>query len=101
MKDHLVKLKQELEAGSALLLDVREMHEWDAGHLKDAQFVPLSALKEGIDPDVDKTKTIYLHCRSGGRVRTARPILEGMGYNPVIDLREGFAELDSLGFPRG
>ena len=47
MLDHLQKMKDELEAGSAQLLDVREFNEWQEGHLKQALFAPLSELEAG------------------------------------------------------
>ena len=62
--------------------------------------VPLSELKAGAPVSHDKTKKTYLHCRSGKRVMTARPLLEGMGFTDVTDLREGFDALAKAGFER-
>lgn len=97
---HLLKMAQELAAGEAQLFDVREPDEWKAGHLAAAQLVPLSELKAGAAVSHDKAKKTYLHCRSGKRVMTARPLLEGMGFTDVTDLREGFDALANAGFER-
>ena len=100
MSYDLDDIKDQLEDGEAQLLDVREQDEWDAGHLTQASLVPLSTLSEGVDPQgLDKTKKTYLHCRSGKRVMTAAPILEGMGYADVTPLHEGFEALMAEGFP--
>ncbi len=82
------------------MFDVREPNEWEAGHLTLAHLVPLSELKAGAAVDHDKAKKTYIHCRSGKRVMTARPLLEAMGFSDVTDLREGFDALAQAGFER-
>ena len=97
--EHIETLKQELADGSAQLLDVREFNEWQAGHLKQALFAPLSQLEGFQEPDdAEMDVKTYIHCRSGRRVLSAKPILEEMGFEEVIALSEGFDELVSLGF---
>ena len=97
--EHLETLKQELADGSAQLLDVREFNEWQAGHLKQAQLVPLSQLEGFQEPDdAEPDVKTYIHCRSGQRVLRAAPILEEMGFEEVIPLSEGFEELAANGF---
>jgi rhodanese-related sulfurtransferase len=97
--NHLEILKQELADGSAQLLDVREFNEWQAGHLAQAQFVPLSQLEGYQEPDdADMDVKTYIHCRSGQRVQLAKPILEEMGFEEVIALAEGFDALATFGF---
>ena len=102
MKDHLSTLQQELEAGTAQLVDVREQAEWDAGHLKSAKLSPLSDLESGeFHKELDKNLKTYLHCRSGNRVHMAAPIMEDLGFETVIPLSEGFDELVGEGFEEG
>ena len=95
------QLKEELDAGTAQLLDVREPDEWAAGHLAQAILVPLSVLKENQRPEtLDASKKTYLHCRSGRRVLTAKPLLNAMGFVDVVALNEGFDDLVKLGFEK-
>ena len=95
------QLKDDLSSGAAQLFDVREPDEWEAGHLALAVLVPLSALKENKLPaEFDTSKKTYLHCRSGRRVLTARPLLEALGFEDVIALNEGFDDLVQLGFEK-
>ena len=99
MQDHLKNMLNEIQSGTAQLLDVREQGEWDMGHLKLAVLAPLSELSEEKLPEgLDLAKRTYLHCRSGQRVRSAAPILEDMGFADVIPLHEGFDELVEEGF---
>lgn len=101
MTDKIKKIVDELEAQEAQLFDVREEDEWRAGHLVQAELVPLSGLQYGQLPrEYDKSKKTYLHCRSGVRVYSAAPILEHLGFENVIPLNEGFIELLREGVER-
>ena len=93
-------LKERVASGEVLLVDVREPGEWKAGHLKHAKSVPLSTLRSGVKPKLDKKKPLYLHCRSGSRVRMAKPILEGMGFAEVHALGAGYSSLVAKGFEK-
>ena len=96
MEEHLKKMLNEIKDGKAKLFDVRELDEWEDGHLKIAELAPLSKLNEGEIPKPVqdcKDKTIYLHCRSGNRVLVAEEILNDEGFENVIPLEEGFADL--------
>lgn len=99
MLPHIQTMLEEIQAGKAQLLDVREPDEWDAGHLTISTLVPLSNLREMEEPDesISRNLKTYLHCRSGGRVQVAAPILSEMGFNNVIPLAEGFATLADMG----
>lgn len=105
-KDTIETVRKNLDEGKAVLFDVREQAEWNAGHLEAALLVPLSLLQQNKDSDefakdvakkVDEKKIIYCHCRSGGRVIPASAILETMGYD-VRPLKWGFSALKDAGF---
>ena len=107
-KDSLEVVKARLAKGTAVLLDVREPFEWNDGHLKAATLVPLSDLREAQgDTDFAKklakklphNKVIYLHCRSGGRVLAATPILRAMKFD-VRPLKAGYSTLVKAGFEK-
>ena len=97
---HLSQVKTEVEAGDALLCDVREPGEWEAGHFQSAIHVPLSGLQNGQCPQecLDATKRLYLHCAAGIRVHPAAECLARLGCDDVVPLNEGAGELYQLGF---
>lgn len=101
--DSLDVVKQRVEANEAILVDVREQDEWDAGHLKSATFVPLSKIKDGSATaelqKLPKDKPIYLHCKAGGRVLMCAEILNGKGWD-IRPLRTGFDGLLKAGFSK-
>jgi ubiquinone/menaquinone biosynthesis C-methylase UbiE len=103
--DSLADVKKLLADKTAMIIDVREQGEWDAGHLAKAKLLPLSKLRgEPADRLLDTVseilppdKIIYCHCRSGGRVLAATPILERLGYD-IRPLKAGFSALAAEGF---
>ena len=97
---HLETVKADVAGGDALLLDVREPHEWAAAHFASATHAPLSALQQGACPKeaLDATKRLYLHCAAGIRVHPAKACLEQLGCDDVVALQEGISELYELGF---
>lgn len=100
--DSLEQVRTAVDAGKAVLIDVREQGEWDLAHLKSARLIPLSTLgKEGaaIPADLPKDKPIYLHCRSGARSLKAAEILKPLGYD-VRPLKAGYGELVKSGFAK-
>lgn len=106
--DSLDTVRERIAQKQAVLIDVREQNEWDAGHLADATLVPLSLLREkGPSPELahklrgklPKDKTVYCHCRSGSRVLRATPILRELGYD-IRPLKAGYEDLLKAGFPK-
>jgi len=103
-KDSLETVKKKLDDKKAVLVDVREENEWDAGHVRGAILLPLSKLKESIDPKelaktLPKDKVIYCHCASGRRCLSAAEALKKQGYD-VRPLKPGFKDLIEAGFPK-
>ncbi|MGC1274563.1 MAG: rhodanese-like domain-containing protein [Planctomycetaceae bacterium] len=108
-KDSLATVQKRLDAKNAVLIDVREKNEWEAGHLRQATLVPLTEIGKKIDDEdfrakLKKTlpddKPIYLHCKSGGRCLIATKALR-KAFGDEYDFRPlepGFQELLDAGF---
>jgi rhodanese-related sulfurtransferase len=100
--DPLDTVKQAVANGQAVLVDVREQSEWDAGHLQEAKLLPLSDLLSGVSGEavaklLPKDKIIYCHCGSGKRCREAADELRKLGYD-VRPLKPGYKDLLKAGF---
>ena len=62
------------------ILDVREIHEYAAGHIPSAKNFPLSTL--GIEfTRLDKNQKYYVICQAGGRSAKAYDFLETQGFD--------------------
>jgi phage shock protein E len=103
-KDSLDTVKDNMKSGKAVVVDVREQSEWDAGHLKGAFLIPQSKLRQESQLSellkvLPKDKIIYTHCRAGGRALACGDILKQQGYD-VRPLKPGFQDLITAGFEK-
>ena len=101
-KDSLKTVLKNVTEEKAVLVDVREKKEWDAGHVEGAIFLPLSSLKKGVDAEgleklLPADKILYIHCVVGKRAVTAGNILEEFEYG-VRPIKPGYEELIEAGF---
>jgi phage shock protein E len=76
------------DRANPLIIDVRTEAEWNDGHIKDAVLIPYEQIGEKIGTIAkDKSKRIYLYCRTGRRTKIAKDTLEKLGYKDVINLK--------------
>lgn len=74
-------------ADNGLIIDVRTESEWKNGHIEGAILIPYDVIAEKIGSAAkDKTRKIYVYCRTGRRSKTAKNSLEKLGYQDVVDL---------------
>lgn len=66
----------------ALLLDVREDNEWEAGHAPDATHLALNDVPDHLD-ELAKDRLIVCVCRSGARSSRAAKFLLENGHDAV------------------
>ena len=101
-KDSLQAVRQNLDGGKAVLIDVRELDEWNDGHLSGASLLPLSRIEKGVSADqlgkvAPSGKIVYLHCAYGSRCLSAADELKKLGRD-VRPLRQGYDDLIKAGF---
>lgn len=94
-----VKEAQALLASGALdVVDVREDHEWETGHVPGARHVPLGAVKA--DPKRALPRDgVMLVCARGGRSSSAAALADGLGYQTVYSLDGGTMAWREAGLP--
>ncbi|GAB5521292.1 MAG: rhodanese-like domain-containing protein [Rhodothermales bacterium] len=80
-----------------VVLDVRTPAEYAEGHLVQARNIDVMnpTFVDHVQ-DLDKDKTYYLHCKSGGRSGKATEIMRGMGFDAYNV--GGYADLVAAGF---
>ena len=71
---------QKQKNDSLSIVDVREVYEYAAGHIPEAENMPLSQFVKQAET-LDKTKHHYVVCQSGGRSSQACGYLSQLGYN--------------------
>lgn len=91
-----------LEAGDAIMIDVREQDEWDAARIDGTVFAPLSQMPQAWEAlDLPQGKTVIVQCRSGAR---SGRVCEAFGPTakdgqPVVNLAGGIMAWAQAGYP--
>ena len=83
-----------------LLVDVREDHEFAAGHAKGAKHLSKGIIERDIETEVpDKDSRIVLYCGGGYRSALATATLQKMGFRNLISLDGGWTAYEVSGLP--
>jgi rhodanese-related sulfurtransferase len=101
------QVAREVEAGDALLIDLREPNERaENGAIPGAVSAPREMLEFWADPtspyhrpEFDPGRRIILHCASGGRSALGAQTLQQMGYGNVAHLDGGLKAWQESGKP--
>ncbi|MFE3870931.1 thioredoxin domain-containing protein [Flavobacterium sp. ZS1P70] len=86
---------------NAQILDVRTPEEFISGHIDNAanvnwngtDFVTKAAA-------YDKTKPVFVYCKSGGRSKQAAAKLEELGFTTIYELQGGMLKWDAAGLSK-
>jgi sulfur-carrier protein adenylyltransferase/sulfurtransferase len=83
-----------------ILVDVREQHEFEEGHIPGAVHVPRGHLESRIEgASADRSAPIVLYCASGNRSALAADTLEGqLGYENVASMTGGITLWKDRGY---
>ena len=75
------------EQPDAVILDVREQDEYDAGHIPGAVLLPVGTIDEETAASVipEKDTVVLVYCRSGNRSKTASQALVDLGYTQIYE----------------
>jgi len=88
---------RDLVRSNAILLDVREEHEWNAGHAPEALHIPMSGLAERVD-ELPTEHTIICVCHVGMRSAAVAEALTRAGWD-AINVTGGMEAWVAAGFP--
>ena len=84
----------------AVLVDVREDHEWQAGHAAEAVHLGKGILERDIEKQFpDKDTEIILYCGGGFRSALTAEVAQRMGYRKVTSLIGGYKALMAANWP--
>lgn len=78
----------QMRENGAFVLDVRELNEWEEGHIPDATLIPLGQLESRMG-EVPEDQEVVIVCRSGNRSAQARDILKNAGFTNITSMAGG------------
>ena len=82
-----------------LILDVRTASEFYSGHIDGAQNTPHEEVAKEAEV-LKKYKTVYVHCKMGGRAKVAAEKLEGAGLDNIVCVSDGgMQRWEDMGWP--
>ena len=88
----------ELIEQGAVIIDVRENHEYESGHLSGAIHIGKGVIERDIEKfDFSTSTKLVLYCGGGFRSAIAAKSLKEMGYEDVISLWGGWRGILSEG----
>jgi rhodanese-related sulfurtransferase len=98
------------EAAKAVLIDVREPAEYEAGHLATAINIPRGVLEFQVDahPAVanvtepalaHRQRPVVVYCRTGGRAALTADSLQRIGFSDVRSIAGGIEAWIAAGLP--
>lgn len=94
------EIARRLPATDFHLIDVREDHEWQAGHLPSARHLGKGIIERDIEQAIpDPDAEIVLYCGGGFRSVLAADALQQMGYRRVRSLIGGYRGWTEAGLP--
>ena len=85
------------ESQTALVLDVREQFEWDAGHIDGALHIPMNEIPGRLE-EIPKEQKVIVVCHLGQRSAHVAQFLAQQGYS-VENLDGGLEAWSAEGLP--
>ena len=83
--------EQEIAAGNAVVLDVREPDEYEQGALPGAVHIPRGTLETSVEGRIpDKSSHVVVYCAGGTRSAFAAQTMQELGYTDVASVIGGF-----------
>ena len=79
-------------AANELILDVRRPDEFAEAHMPKAMNIPVDQLASR-SGELKNFSKIYIHCKRGGRAKTAYETLNGLGLNNLVCIQDGGMDL--------
>jgi rhodanese-related sulfurtransferase len=97
--DHIAAM-QLINHKNALVLDVREQSEYDAGHILGSKLIPLGKLKDRLgELEKYRERPVVVVCRSGQRSASACGLLGKQGFAQVLNLNGGITAWQKASLP--
>ena len=98
---HPGQVKQWLdEQAEVLILDVRQLREWNAAHIEGATLIPLDQLEARVgEIETWKARRVVVHCHHGVRSMNGTAFLRHQGFTNVHSMAGGLEAYSLLADP--
>ena len=83
---------------NVLVLDVREIEEYEAGHIPGVTHLPMGEVASRLN-EIPQDQTVIVTCRTGNRSGQVAGFLREQGYTNVHNMAGGIVEWQNAGLP--
>ena len=90
--------KEKIDRGEAQFVDVRELHEYTAGHAVGTQHIPLNSVLGRIN-ELPEDRDIVFICQKGQRSALAAEYAAAGGRTRLFNLEGGTDAWEAAGYP--
>jgi rhodanese-related sulfurtransferase len=90
--------KQAMDATDVYVIDVREVSDYEAGHIEGAVNIPIRTLVDDLSL-IPADQPVIIYCASGLRAGMATSVLRTMGYDNVRSYAGGWRAWSAAGEP--
>jgi rhodanese-related sulfurtransferase len=90
--------KEKVDAGDVEFVDVRELHEYTAGHAQGVKHIPLNSVMSRIG-EIDADKEVVFICQKGQRSALAAEYAAAAGRDRLYNLEGGTEAWEGAGYP--
>jgi rhodanese-related sulfurtransferase len=99
-KVSLLQATQLMNQNKSIVIDVREVAEFEVGHIKSAKNIPLSDLsKRMTELEKQKANPVIVVCASGTRSATAVAMFTRAGFTQAVSMDGGMSAWQTQGLP--
>jgi rhodanese-related sulfurtransferase len=89
-----------MNAGNALVLDIRENNEFNGGRIPRSKNIPLAEINKRLDEiSKFKDKPVIVTCRTNNRSGSAARLLKQHGFTDIYQLAGGFGAWQQASLP--
>ena len=92
------EVREMTRSGECQVIDVREFSEFGAERIAGARLMPLSNFEQHTS-DIDRSKPVYLMCRSGNRAKQAAEKLVNKGFTDISVIEGGMTAWGQANLP--
>jgi rhodanese-related sulfurtransferase len=80
----------------AIVVDTRQILEWEAGHVAQAVFMPFYEIADRL-AEIPRDKAVYVYCGSGYRAAAVASLLQHNGFTNVVHVDDDFPNAAAAG----
>lgn len=92
------EMVEKLKRENPSVLDVRRYNEYNEGHIKGAENIPLDYVNDNMAA-FNRDTEYHVHCAGGYRSVVMASILKARGFDKLVNIKEGFKGLEEAGAP--